>query len=165
MRIAVRKESASGERRVAIVPDSVKRLASKKIEVVVEAGAGVGAYASDADYEGVGARVDAGLAAMLAEADALVQIRPPTLEEVAALREGSVLVSLLYPLVSPDLVRALAARKVTSIAVDMIPRTTVAQMMDVLSSSCSGPGWPGCKPSARRVVSARSSRRSTCARS
>jgi NAD(P) transhydrogenase subunit alpha len=141
MRIAVRKESASGERRVAIVPDSVKRLASKKIEVVVEAGAGVGAYASDAEYQGVGARVDAGLAAMLAEADALVQIRPPTLEEVASLREGSVLVSLLYPLVSPELVRALAARKVTSIAVDMIPRTTVAQMMDVLSSQATAAGY------------------------
>jgi NAD(P) transhydrogenase subunit alpha len=141
MRIAVRKEGAAGERRVSIVPESVKRLAAKKIETSVEAGAGASAFASDEEYGAAGGRVDASLDALLADADAVVQIRPPRLEEVAKLKEGSALVSLLYPLVDHELVRALAARKVTAIAVDMIPRTTVAQMMDVLSSQATAAGY------------------------
>jgi NAD(P) transhydrogenase subunit alpha len=141
MRIAVRRESTPGERRVAVVPDSVKRLRSKKIDVSVEASAGAAAFASDDDYTVAGARVDALLPALLADADAVVQIRPPSLAEVARLREGSALVSLLYPLLDLDLVRALAARKVTALAVDMIPRTTVAQMMDVLSSQATAAGY------------------------
>ena len=89
----------------------------------------------------MGARVEASAGALLAEADALVQIRPPTLEQIAGLREGSALASLLYPLANVELVRALAARKITVIAVDMIPRTTVAQMMDVLSSQATAAGY------------------------
>lgn len=141
MRIVVRRERAPGERRVAIVPDSVKRLAAKKIDVSVEAGAGASAFASDEDYRAVGARVDATLDAAMADGDAIVQIRPPTVEEVGRLKEGSTLVSLLYPLTSKELVKALAARKVTSFAVDMIPRTTLAQMMDVLSSQATAAGY------------------------
>jgi NAD(P) transhydrogenase subunit alpha len=141
MRIAVRKEGAAGERRVSIVPESVKRLAAKKIETSVEAGAGAAAFASNEDYGAAGARIDSSLDALLADADAVVQIRPPLLEEVKLLKEGSALVSLLYPLVDHEIVRALAARKVTAIAVDMIPRTTVAQMMDVLSSQATAAGY------------------------
>lgn len=141
MRIAVRREGVAGERRVSIVPESVKRLAAKKIEASVEAGAGAAAFASDEEYRSAGARIDASLDALLADADAVVQIRPPRLEEVARLKEGSALVSLLFPLVAHDLVRALAARKITAIAVDMIPRTTVAQMMDVLSSQATAAGY------------------------
>jgi NAD(P) transhydrogenase subunit alpha len=141
MRIAVRKESAPGERRVAIVPDSVKRLAAKKIEVSVEAGAGVSAFASDDDYRATGARVDASLAALLADAEVVMQVRAPSLDDVKQLKEGSALVSLLHPLVNLELVRALAERKVTALAVDMIPRTTLAQMMDVLSSQATAAGY------------------------
>jgi NAD(P) transhydrogenase subunit alpha len=140
MRIAVRKEGA-GERRVAIVPDSVKRLAARKIDVSVEAGAGSLAFASDDEYRAGGARVDAAVEALLADADAVVQIRPPSIDDVKKLKEGSALVSLLYPLVDHALVRALAARNVTAIAVDMIPRTTLAQMMDVLSSQATAAGY------------------------
>jgi H+-translocating NAD(P) transhydrogenase subunit alpha len=141
MRIAVRKEGFAGERRVSIVPESIKRLAAKKIEASVEAGAGAAAFASDEDYRSSGARVDSTLDALLADAEAVVQIRPPRIEEVSLLKEGSALVSLLFPLVDHDLVRALAARKITAIAVDMIPRTTVAQMMDVLSSQATAAGY------------------------
>jgi H+-translocating NAD(P) transhydrogenase subunit alpha len=141
MRIAVRREGVAGERRVSIVPESVKRLAAKKIDASVEAGAGAAAFASDEEYRAAGARIDPTLDALLADADAVVQIRPPRLDEVARLKEGSALVSLLFPLVEHDLVRALAARKVTAIAVDMIPRTTVAQMMDVLSSQATAAGY------------------------
>jgi H+-translocating NAD(P) transhydrogenase subunit alpha len=140
MRIAVRKEGA-GERRVAIVPDSVKRLLAKKIDVSVEAGAGAGAFAADDEYRTGGARVDASVEALLADADAVVQIRPPSIDDVKKLKEGCALVSLLYPLADHALVRALAARNVTAIAVDMIPRTTLAQMMDVLSSQATAAGY------------------------
>ncbi len=107
----------------------------------MEAGAGASAYASDEEYQSFGARIDGSLDALLADADAVVQIRPPRIEDVKTLKEGSVLVSLLFPLVDHDLVRALAARRITSIAVDMIPRTTVAQMMDVLSSQATAAGY------------------------
>ena len=78
---------------------------------------------------------------LLADADAVVQIRPPAVADVGNLREGSALVSLLYPLVDLPVVRALASRRVTSVAVDMIPRTTIAQMMDVLSSQATAAGY------------------------
>jgi NAD(P) transhydrogenase subunit alpha len=141
MRIAVRKEGAAGERRVSIVPESIKRLAAKKIEVSVETGAGGGSFASDDEYRAAGARVDLSLDALLADADAVVQIRPPSIDDVKKLKAGSALVSLLFPLVDHDLVRALAVRKITALAVDMIPRTTVAQMMDVLSSQATIAGY------------------------
>jgi NAD(P) transhydrogenase subunit alpha len=141
MRIAIRKESATGERRVALVPESIKRLAAKKIEVSVAAGAGVAAFASDDEYKAMGARVDGAQDALLSDADAVLQIRPPSPDDVKHLKEGSTLVSLLFPLVNHDVVRALAARKVTAIAVDMIPRTTLAQMMDVLSSQATAAGY------------------------
>ena len=110
MRIAVRKERPAGERRVAIVPDSVKRLAAKRIDVSVEAGAGSRAYASDEEYAAMGARVDASPEALLADADVVVQIRQPSVDDIRHLKEGSGLVSLLYPLSNGDLVRALAHR-------------------------------------------------------
>jgi NAD(P) transhydrogenase subunit alpha len=143
MRVAVRKEREPGEKRVAVVPESIKRLTAKKIDVSVESGAGAAAFASDGEYSAAGARVDGSLASLLADADAVVQIRPPTLDQVRELKEGSALVSLLYPLVSLDLVRALAARRITAIAADMIPRTTLAQMMDVLSSQATAAGYEG----------------------
>jgi len=143
MRIAVLKETASHERRVPIVPDSVKRLGQKKIEVVVEAGAGVRALAADADYAKEGATIEATPAGVIGAADAVMRLRVPTLEEVARLAEGSILFAPLLPLASSsaDLVKALAARRITSFAVDFIPRTTVAQMMDVLSSQATAAGY------------------------
>lgn len=141
MKIAVLKEAVAHEKRVPIVPDSVKRLGQKKIDVVVEAGAGDRSLALDADYTKEGAKVEAGAAAAIAAADAVMRLRIPTLEEVSAMKEGSVLFAPLLPLVNHDLVKALAARKVTSFAVDFIPRTTVAQMMDVLSSQATAAGY------------------------
>ncbi len=124
-----------------MVPESVKRLAAKKVDVSIESGAGAASFAADDEYRAAGARVDASLGALLADADAVLQIRPPTVEEIKQLKEGSTLVSLLFPLVNHALVRALAARNVTAVAVDMIPRTTLAQMMDVLSSQATAAGY------------------------
>jgi len=141
MKIAVLKEPAGHERRVPVVPDSVKRLGQKKIEVVVESGAGERALASDADYGREGATVEPTATAAIAAADAVMRLRVPSVDEVASLKEGAALFAPLLPLVNHDLVRALAAKKITSFAVDFIPRTTVAQMMDVLSSQATAAGY------------------------
>lgn len=141
MKIAVLEENAPNERRVAIVPDSVKRLRAKKIEVVVARGAGLASFASDADYEREGARVVGTAAEAIAEADAVMRVRMPSLAEVAELKEGSFFFGPMMPLANRELVHAMAARKVTSLAVDFIPRTTVAQMMDVLSSQATAAGY------------------------
>jgi len=141
MKVAVLKEPSSHERRVPIVPDSVKRLAQKKIEVVVERGAGEQALSYDADYEKEGATVAADANSAIISADTVMRLRVPSLEEVSRLKEGSTLFAPLLPLQNHELVKALAARKVTSFAVDFIPRTTVAQMMDVLSSQATAAGY------------------------
>ncbi|HEY8074748.1 MAG TPA: Re/Si-specific NAD(P)(+) transhydrogenase subunit alpha [Labilithrix sp.] len=141
MKIAVVKETAPGERRVAIVPDSVKRLAQKKIEVVVAKGAGEGALFPDADYEAQKAQLVSSAADAIAAADAIMRVRIPTLEEIATFKEGSAFFGPLLPLVNQAQVKALAEKKITSFAVDFIPRTTLAQMMDVLSSQATAAGY------------------------
>jgi NAD(P) transhydrogenase subunit alpha len=141
MKLAVPKENTVGETRVAIVPETIKRLAAKKVEVSVEARAGERSYVRDDDYKNAGGTIVSSVDELLSKADVVVQIHPPTTAQIAKLREGSTLISLLYPLVNVDLVRALAARKVTAISTDMIPRTTLAQSMDVLSSQTTASGY------------------------
>jgi NAD(P) transhydrogenase subunit alpha len=141
MRLAVPKETTPGETRVAVVPETVKRLLAKKVDVAVESRAGEGAYIADSDYQTAGATAESNSSALLASADVVVQIHPPSRERVLELRSGSTLISLLYPLTNLDLVRALASKGVTAIAADMIPRTTLAQSMDVLSSQTTAAGY------------------------
>ncbi len=141
MRIAVPKEIEPGEARVAIVPETVKRLTGKAIEVSVEGGAGEKACFPDEEYKEAGASVAPSAKALLAAADVVIKIHRPTPAEIAGMREGAALISLLYPLLNPDLVATLAARKITAMAVDSIPRTTLAQMMDVLSSQATIAGY------------------------
>jgi H+-translocating NAD(P) transhydrogenase subunit alpha len=140
MRVAVPIEGAAGERRVALVPEVVDRLVKAGFEVVVEAGAGVAAGFPDALYEAAGASVVAG-AAVYEGAELVVRVKPPTVAEVALLPEGSVLVSLLDALTSPELVRALAERRVSAVALELVPRITRAQKMDVLSSQATVAGY------------------------
>jgi NAD(P) transhydrogenase subunit alpha len=141
MRLAVPKEQIPGETRVAIVPETIKRLVAKKVEVLVESGAGGGAFLRDDDYRAAGATVEATADAMLPKADLVVQIHPPKLSQIPKLAEGAALISLLYPLTNVELVRALAERRVSAISADMIPRTTLAQSMDVLSSQTTAAGY------------------------
>ena len=140
MKVAVLKEALVIERRVPIVPESVKRLLGKKIELTVEPGAGERALSSDATYTHEGATVAASRKHAIDAADLVMRLRVPSLDEVSEMKEGQALVAPLLPLVNKELVKALAARKITAFSVDAIPRTTVAQMMDVLSSqaTCSG---------------------------
>jgi NAD(P) transhydrogenase subunit alpha len=141
MKIGVPRETAPHERRVAIVPETAKKLVARKLEVLVQAGAGLAAGALDADYVAAGATVVADAAALYAAADTIVKVQPPSKEELAQLREGTTLVSLIYPLSNAPLLDALCSRRLSVLAVDSIPRTTLAQMMDVLSSQATVAGY------------------------
>src|SRR3990172_2984554 len=134
MKIAVLKETMPGERRVALVPESAKRLVAKGFEVLAETGGGGGASFPDQDYRDAGAAIGPSGESVLGGADLILKIHPPTPQEVELLRPGALLVGLLYPRQNAGLVKLLAARKVTALALDLMPRTTLAQTMDVLSS-------------------------------
>jgi proton-translocating NAD(P)+ transhydrogenase subunit alpha len=140
MKVGVAKESAPGETRVAVVPDTARRLADDGVEPLVERGAGEGATFADRAYEGAGARI-VSADELYAEADVVCKVRKPSAEEIARLREGQVLLALLQPLVDPELVRALAERGITAFSLDSIPRVTRAQPMDALSSQSTVAGY------------------------
>ena len=141
MKIGIPKETAPGERRVALIPETVKKLAAKKIETVVETGAGMASSFSDAEYQTAGASIASSLEDLVSKSDAIIKIVRPSDGEMAKLKEGTALVSLQYPLSSPDFVKATASKKLMTIALDMIPRTTLAQAMDVLSSQANLAGY------------------------
>jgi H+-translocating NAD(P) transhydrogenase subunit alpha len=136
----VPRERARGERRVAATPDSVRRLSSDDLEVVIETGAGDRAGASDDDYVEAGARIHDGTSAPTGT-DVVARVAPPTRDEVEQLPEGVTLLSLIAPHRNQDSVRALAERRVTTIAMELVPRISRAQSMDALSSQASIAGY------------------------
>jgi H+-translocating NAD(P) transhydrogenase subunit alpha len=140
MRVGVPKETTAGELRVAMVPDVVHRLQSKKIDVLVQAGAGEAALLSDAAFAEAGAEISADAAAVW-RCDVVLKISPPSEQEVAMLGEGSLLIGFLAPLSSPQSTLALANAKATAIAVESIPRISRAQAMDALSSQSNVAGY------------------------
>ena len=143
MRIAVPQETAPGERRVALVPESCKKLVQAGYEVAVEAGAGDPAGFADAAYREAGATVDSDRSALVSGADILLKVGPPARDEAGWLRAGAIYLGSLMPLRHLAAVRALAARQVTAFATDAIPRTTRAQSMDTLSSMANIAGYKG----------------------
>jgi len=141
MRVAVPRETETGERRVALVPESVGRMTKEGVEVAVESGAGAASGFPDAAYEAAGATIAAGSDQALDGARVVVRVRPPTLAEVGRLPRGSALIGFLRPLTSPELMRALAAREVSAFSMEMVPRITRAQRMDALSSQATVAGY------------------------
>src|SRR5215207_1932360 len=137
MKIGVPKETAEGERRVALVPDVIKALTAKGIEVAVEPGAGEGASHPDSEYTETGAKVGEDAWAT----DVLLKVDPPTDDEVGRLKQGQILIGFLEPLTNPELAKSLAGAGVTSLAVEAIPRITRAQSMDALSSQANLGGY------------------------
>lgn len=133
MKIGVPRESAPGERRVAATPESITKLRARGFEVAVARGAGERAGYADDAYETAGATL-CEQAAALGDADLVLKVRPPSLDEVDALREGALLISLVQPERNPELPARIAARKASVIALERIPRITRAQKLDVLSS-------------------------------
>ncbi|MQY10119.1 NAD(P) transhydrogenase subunit alpha [Streptomyces sp. RB5] len=137
----VLRERAPGERRVALIPESVTRLKSAGVDVVVEAGAGAAAWFTDADYTAAGAEV-VGAEELFRRADVVLCVGPPEAEEAAPLREGQTLIGLLDPLQHPALVGELAGRGVTVVSLDLLPRTlSRAQSMDALTSQANVAGY------------------------
>src|SRR5688572_26080737 len=137
MRIGVPKETADRERRVALVPDVVKQLTTKELEVAVEPGAGESAAHPDSEYGEAGAKVDGEVWG----SEVVLKVAPPTDEEVGRLKQGQVLIGFLQPLTNPALAKSLAGAGVTSFAMEAIPRITRAQSMDALSSQANLGGY------------------------
>jgi len=149
MKVGVPKETLAGERRVAIVPETARGLVKASIQVTVESGAGESAFFSDAAYIDAGAVVTD--AATAFAADAVLKVQPPTPDEVARLRERSVLISFLQPATSADAIGALAKRKVSAFSLDLVPRISRAQSMDALSSQAGIAGYKAVLIAANRL--------------
>jgi proton-translocating NAD(P)+ transhydrogenase subunit alpha len=140
VRVAVPKETAPGERRVALVPEIVKRLAGGGFDIAVERGAGDAAGFADAQFEEAGAKI-VGREELFRDAEAVVKVQRPSAEEVELLPEGSILIAFLQPLTDPEGIERLAGRGVTGFALESIPRITRAQPMDALSSQATVSGY------------------------
>ncbi len=141
MRIGVLREVVPGERRVAVIPATVQRLVQHQHEVLVERGAGVAAFYPDAEYAAAGGTLLASPAEVYREAELVLKVQRPTAEEVAQLRRGALLISLLAPHASAETLAALAAGGVSALALELVPRITKAQSMDVLSSQATVAGY------------------------
>lgn len=141
MQITVLKEVEAGESRVALIPDHIKKLTALKATVAIESGAGVQAGASDEAYTAAGATVSQNRAALLESADVLLTVNRLRAEEIASLKKGAVVIGFLKPLDESDQLKPLIDRGVTAFAMEMIPRSTIAQKMDALSSQASLAGY------------------------
>ena len=140
MNVGVPLEHSPGELRVALVPDSVSRLTKAGVAVMVERGAGLRAGFTDSAYEKAGALL-ADTVQVFGDADLLCKVQKPTREEVTRMKRGSHLVSLLQPSTSADAIAALDEHGVTAFALELVPRITRAQSMDVLSSQATVAGY------------------------
>jgi proton-translocating NAD(P)+ transhydrogenase subunit alpha len=146
VRIAVPKETAPGEGRVALVPEVVKKLAASGFDVVVESGAGEGASFSDEDYREAGASLGDPW-----DTEVVVKVRKPSETEVERLHDGQVLIAFLEPLTDREGVERLARRGVTGFALESVPRITRAQPMDALSSQATVAGYKAVLLAAERL--------------
>jgi len=151
LRVGVVKETLPGERRVALVPDTVSKLIAAKLEVAVQAGAGGEAFYSDEAYQKAGATLVPDARTVLSQADAVLKVQPPSLEEVAALRGGAILIGFLQPSAHADVVKALATQKVTAFSLELVPRISRAQSMDALSSQAGVAGYKAVLIAANRL--------------
>ncbi|MDA0979345.1 MAG: Re/Si-specific NAD(P)(+) transhydrogenase subunit alpha [Proteobacteria bacterium] len=141
MQIVVPAETWANERRVALIPDSVKKLTKAGLSVTVEAGLGEHSGFSDLDYQEAGATVSSDRSAMLSSGDIVLRVRKPSIDEVNLLKSGAIHISYLDPYNENELVDAMAGKGVTAISMEMIPRTTRAQKMDALSSQANLAGY------------------------
>ena len=138
MIVGVPNETVPGERRVALVPDLAAKLKGAGLEVVVQPGAGEAAGYLDPAYEEKGARLDPDV---LTHADVLLKVQPPTVEEAGRIKEGATLIGFLQPYTNAAGIQALAARRVTAFAMELMPRITRAQAMDALSAMITVAGY------------------------
>jgi len=136
--IAVPRETAAGEKRVATVPEVVEKLIKLGFRVAVQSGAGDAANFADDTYRAAGAEI---VGDVWSSADIVFKVRAPSMSEIGAMREGTTLVSFIWPAQNPELMQALAQRKATVLAMDSVPRISRAQKLDALSSMANIAGY------------------------
>ncbi len=141
MKIGIPKEVYPGENRVATTPEVVGRLIKLGFKVAVESGAGQAASFSDADYREAGASIRRDAASLWSKADIVIKVRAPEQDEIALMKEGTTLISFIWPAQNEELMQQLAARKATVLAMDSVPRMSRAQKMDALSSMANIAGY------------------------
>jgi proton-translocating NAD(P)+ transhydrogenase subunit alpha len=151
MKIAVPRETAPGETRVALSPPAVAALIADGVEVAVQAGAGEASFISDEAFREAGATIVPDAAAVYGDADVVVRVGRPTDEETGMMRSGAILIGTLGTLANPELARRLAETGVTAISMDSIPRITRAQSMDTLSSQATVGGYKAVLLAAERL--------------
>lgn len=139
--IGVCKETENNEKRVAITPEVVKKLADTGVAILIEAGAGVESSYSDLDYTEAGAKIAATREEVLSTCDILLAVQAPAVTDLEMMKEGSVLISFIWPLQNSDYVDVLKKQKISGMAVDTIPRISRAQSMDALSSMSNIAGY------------------------
>lgn len=152
MKVGIPKETAHGERRVALVPDTATKLIAAGLEVSVEAGAGAAAFIPDGAYGAAGVKILGGAAALIGDADVVLKVQPPSAAEIPLFRTGSALISFLQPSTQGDIVRALAKQGVTAFSLELVPRISRAQSMDALSSQASAAGYKAVLMAAGRLA-------------
>ncbi len=148
MIVSVPKETVPGERRVALVPELVPKLTKAGLDVLVEAGAGAAAGFPEAAYAEKGARLEPDV---FNQADVILKVQPPTLEEIGRMKEGSALISFLRPYANAVAIEALAARKISAFSMELMPRITRAQAMDALSAMSTIAGYKAVLIAASRL--------------
>ena len=141
MRLAIPKESYPGERRVALTPGQVEKFKKLGFTIEIQADAGAAAGFDDQDYRAVGANVGGDIKNLLSAADVVLKVRAPSADEIGMMRENAFLASFVAPAQNPELLKQLAAKRISALALDAIPRTTRAQKMDVLSSMANLAGY------------------------
>jgi NAD(P) transhydrogenase subunit alpha len=155
MIISVAKEVRKGERRVALVPETVAKLVELGFEVLIESGAGEGSLSSDDAYKEAGAEVIGDVASLFDKADIILKVRPPYEREEGnesdLIRSGSLFIGFLNPLENPEITAGLADRRVTAFAMEFVPRISRAQTMDALSSQASVAGYKAALMSAEKL--------------
>ena len=139
MTVGILKES-QGENRVVMLPETVAALVKLKTYVLVEKGAGERAYALDSDYEQEGVKVVSGQD-LITGSDIILSINPPEKDILVKMKEGQIIIAVLNPFFNPELVRELATKKITSFSLELLPRATRAQSMDILSSQATVAGY------------------------
>ena len=138
MIIGIPKESLPGENRVAILPTEIKRLLSDELVFKIESGAGIGSFISDEDYKVAGAEI---VSDVYPASDLIIRINPPSDDKLSIIKEHTSIISLLSPFTNHELVKNLAINNVSSFCLELIPRSTYAQSMDVLSSQATVAGY------------------------
>lgn len=141
MKIGALKETAKGEARVALTPESAERLQKLGYECLVETGAGVAASITDTAYEAAGVKLVNSAAELWNESDVIVKVREPSMEEVDAAPTGKTVISFIWPATNEELLERLKSKQMTVLAMDMVPRISRAQKMDALSSMANIAGY------------------------